>query len=45
MRQTAITLSADQIELGVLNDQSIPDDAKAALKQEGRGISQDRRAL
>ena len=33
MRQTAIMLSADQIELAVLNDQSIPDDAKAALKK------------
>ena len=33
MRQTAIMLSADQIELGVLNDQSVPDDAKAALRK------------
>ena len=33
VRQTAIMLSADQIELAVLNDQSIPDDAKAALRK------------
>jgi hypothetical protein len=33
VRQTAIMLSADQIELAVLNDQSIPEDAKAALRK------------
>jgi hypothetical protein len=33
VRQTAIMLSADQIELAVLNDQSIPDDAKVALRK------------
>jgi hypothetical protein len=33
MRQTAIMLSADQIELAVLNDQSVPEDAKAALRK------------
>jgi len=32
MRQTAITLTADQIELAVLNDSSIPDTAKADFK-------------
>jgi hypothetical protein len=33
MRQTAITLSADHIELAVLNDPAIPDPAKAELKK------------
>ena len=33
VRQTAIMLSADQIELAVLNDQSVPEDAKAALRK------------
>ena len=33
MRQTAITLTADQIELAVLNDASIPDAAKEPLKK------------
>ena len=33
MRQTAITLSADHIELAVLNDPAIPDTAKAELKK------------
>ena len=33
MRQTAITLSADHLELAVLNDPAIPDAAKAELKK------------
>jgi hypothetical protein len=33
MRQTAITLSADHIELAVLNDPAVPDAAKAELKK------------
>src|SRR6186713_1880125 len=33
MRQTAITLSADQLELAVLNDTSISDAAKTDLKK------------
>jgi len=33
MRQTAITLTADQVELAVLNDSSIPDTAKTDLKK------------
>ena len=33
MRQTAITLSADHLELAVLNDPAIPDVAKAELKK------------
>jgi hypothetical protein len=33
MRQTAFTLSADQIELSVLNDSSVSDAAKADLKK------------
>ena len=33
MRQTAIALTADQIELAVLNDTSIPDAAKEPLKK------------
>ena len=33
MRQTAIALAADQIELAVLNDTSIPDAAKEPLKK------------
>jgi hypothetical protein len=33
MRQTAITLSADHIELAVLNDPAIPDTAKSELKK------------
>jgi hypothetical protein len=37
MRQTAITLTADQIELAVLNDSSIPDTAKADLKKKVDG--------
>ncbi|MCZ7656743.1 MAG: DUF4337 domain-containing protein [Xanthobacteraceae bacterium] len=32
-RQTAIMLAADQIELAVLNDQSVPEAAKAELKK------------
>lgn len=37
MRQTAIALSADQIELAFLNDPSIPDAAKAELKKKLEG--------
>ena len=37
MRQTAIALTADQIELAVLNDSSIPDAAKAELKKKVDG--------
>ena len=37
MRQTAITLTAYQIELAVLNDSSIPDAAKAELKKKVDG--------
>ncbi len=33
MRQTAIALSADQIELAILNDSSIPDTAKTELRK------------
>ena len=33
MRQTAITLSADHLELAVLNDPAVPDAAKADLKK------------
>jgi len=33
MRQTAITLTADQVELAVLNDSSIPNTAKTDLKK------------
>jgi hypothetical protein len=33
MRQTAITLSADHLELAVLNDPAVPDAAKAELKK------------
>jgi hypothetical protein len=33
MRQTAITLSADHLELAVLNDPALPDAAKAELKK------------
>jgi Domain of unknown function (DUF4337) len=33
MRQTAITLSADHLELTVLNDPAVPDAAKAELKK------------
>jgi hypothetical protein len=37
MRQTAIALAADQIELAVLNDTSIPDAAKEPLKKKVEG--------
>jgi hypothetical protein len=37
MRQTAIALAADQIELAVLNDTSIPDAAKEPLKKKVDG--------
>ena len=37
MRQTAITLAADQIELAVLNDTSIPDAAKETLRKKVEG--------
>lgn len=37
MRQTAITLSADQLELAVLNDTSIPDAVKTDLKKKVEG--------
>lgn len=33
MRQTAITLSADHLELAVLNDPAVPDAVKAELKK------------
>ena len=45
MRQTAVELAADELELGWLNDPALPEATKQAMQQRLEAVPQDHRPL